>query len=269
MTAHRSRGPRLFLSDVRFVLSENQSQTISVPKKESHYLRDVLRLQIGDAIEIGDTANGLLGEGEVSELGEQVTVTLRRVAPAPQSSRRSITLLCALCKGEKNDQICDWATELGCQRIVFWQSSRSIVRLRDDRESARKVERLNAIALAAAQQSRQPRPPEVSVHRTLMAALTSLPSLDSTTKLVCSLDPSAARIDSIDVSACTPEPIIIAVGPEGDFSPEEYGMLTTGCGFIPISLGTSVLRSELAVVVALTALQYGCGSVRAIDRSAE
>jgi len=261
MTAHRSRGPRLFLSDVRFVFSDHQPQTISIPKKESHYLRDVLRLQVGDPIEIGDSASGLLGEGEVSELGEQVSVTLHRIAPSPQSFRRPIILLCALCKGEKNDQICDWATELGCQSIIFWQSPRSIVRLRDDRECLRKAERLSSIGLAAAQQSRQPRPPEVSVHRTLVAALASLPSLDSATKIICSLDPSAKPIDSLVTPTASPMPVIIAVGPEGDFSPDEYETLTRERGFIPMSLGPSVLRSELAVVVALTTVLYGRSSV--------
>jgi 16S rRNA (uracil1498-N3)-methyltransferase len=260
MTAHRSRGPRLFLSDVRFVFFNSQPQTISIPKKESHYLRDVLRLQVGDAIEIGDTTSGLLGEGEVTGLGEHLSVTLHRVVPAPQSSRRPIILLCALCKGEKNDQICDWATELGCHSIVFWQSSRSIVRLRDDRECSRKVERLGAIASAAAQQSRQPRPPNVSVHRTLASALESLPSLGVTAKIICSLDSHAKPIDSLVATTSPLLPLIVAVGPEGDFSPEEYETLTRERGFIPISLGPSVLRSELAVVVALTAVRLGTGT---------
>jgi len=99
-----------------------------------------------------------------------------------------------------------------------------------------------------------------------MAALTSLPSRDAATKLVCSLDPSAKLIDSLDTPASTPPPLVIAVGPEGDFSPDEYEMLTREFGFIPISLGQSVLRSELAVIVALTAIQYGRGSVHATDR---
>jgi 16S rRNA (uracil1498-N3)-methyltransferase len=256
MTAHHSRGPRLFLSDVRFVFSDTQSQILSIPDKESHYLRDVLRLQVGDSIEIGDSSSGLLGEGTINSLTAQVTVKLHRVAPAAQTCDHPLILLCPLLKGEKNDNVCDWATELGCQGIVFWQSSRSIVRLRDERDSLRRQERLKAIALAAAQQSRQPKPPTVSIHKTLDSACKVLPFLDTATKLVCSLESGAAPISSLPLAAQPQKPVIIAVGPEGDFSNEEYQALTGEYGFTPVSLGASVLRSELAIVTALTAVKF-------------
>jgi 16S rRNA (uracil1498-N3)-methyltransferase len=243
------------MSDVRFVFSDTQPQTLSIPEKESHYLRDVLRLQVGDPIEIGDSSSGLLGEGTIDSLAGQVTVKLHRVAPATQTCPNPIILLCPLLKGEKNDNVCDWATELGCQGIVFWQSTRSIVRLRDDRDCLRKEERLQAIALSAAQQSRQPRPPEVSIHKTLNSACKALPFLDTATKLLCSLASGATPLGSLPLATQPQKPAIIAVGPEGDFSPEEHQALISEHGFIPVSLGTSVLRSELAIVTAITAVR--------------
>jgi 16S rRNA (uracil1498-N3)-methyltransferase len=241
---------------VRFVFGDNETQLVTLPEKESHYVRNVLRLQSGDSIELGDSESGALGEGTIADLADRVTVKLSRVTPASKHASPTVILLCALCKGDKNDQICDWATELGCQTIVFWQSSRSIVRLRNPQECARKAERLRAISLAAAQQSRQQRPPQVSVHSELTEALKALPHLDIATKAICSLVPNALPITSLrSASDQESQPLIIAVGPEGDFSPEEYTTLTTEYGFIPVSLGSSVLRSELAVVSALTAVR--------------
>jgi len=57
-------------------------------------------------------------------------------------------------------------------------------------------------------------------------------------------------------NSCLPgeeRPIIILIGPEGDFSPEEAA-LARGAGWIPVSLGESRLRTETAAVVAATAM---------------
>jgi 16S rRNA (uracil1498-N3)-methyltransferase len=126
----------------------------------------------------------------------------------------------------------------------------------------RKEERLRAIALAAAQQSRQPRPPTVLLHRTLSAACKALPFLDTATKVICSLQAGAAPLSSLALTAQPQKPVIIAVGPEGDFSPEEYQALTGEHSFIPVSLGASILRSELAIVTAITAVRSAQAEAR-------
>ena len=54
-------------------------------------------------------------------------------------------------------------------------------------------------------------------------------------------------------TACPAEGIIILIGPEGDFSPEEAA-LAREHGWIPVSLGESRLRTETAAVVATTAV---------------
>jgi 16S rRNA (uracil1498-N3)-methyltransferase len=118
----------------------------------------------------------------------------------------------------------------------------------------RKTERLNKIALAAAQQSRQPRPTLVAIHATLQDALVNIPAIQKGCALVCSLRPEAAPIAN-RLSAEANRPVVIAIGPEGDFAPEEYDTLCIEHNFIPITLGPSILRSELAVVAALSAIR--------------
>lgn len=257
MTARHPRGPKLFLSDVRFVFSDPSSSDnnlLELPVKESHYLRDVLRLEVGDYVEVGDASSGTIGECSIISLGERVVLRVQRVLQPQLTTSPSIVLLCALCKGDKNDRICDWATELGCDTIIFWQSARSIVRLRDEKECLHKAERLNTIALAAAQQSKQLRPPKVSVHRSLEAALLSIENLPNAHKLLCSSESGVRSLYSIEL-ATPPSSFILAIGPEGAFAPEEYSHLVDARGFTPISLGESTLRSELAAVTAITSLR--------------
>jgi 16S rRNA (uracil1498-N3)-methyltransferase len=226
----------------------------------------VLRLKVGDAVELADPDGGVVVAGTIRALHPFVqvqpqsapTTTLpdQLTALGPQTP---ITLLFALCKGQKNDQVCDWATELGCAHILFWQAHRSIVRLADARDRAHKEQRLEKIALAAAQQSRQARPPRVTVALSLSAALaTPSPFHDPTPlKAICSLEPGAQPYDAALQPVSATSSLHLAIGPEGAFTPEEELTLQQA-GFIPVSLGNAVLRSELAAVVAITAARRAC-----------
>ena len=46
----------------------------------------------------------------------------------------------------------------------------------------------------------------------------------------------------------------IVIGPEGDLSPEEETLLKSS-GWLPVSLGKSTLRSELAALTAIVAVR--------------
>ncbi len=155
----------------------------------------------------------------------------------------------------KNDLICDWATELGCSTIIFWQATRSIVRVSDQKDCQHKETRLAKIALAAAQQSKQDKPPAVHVTRTLAEAAQLAPRSDApgTLQVVCSLSAQAIPLAEIVSNTNPLTNAIVVIGPEGDLTPEEDAFLASR-GFLPASLGTRVLRSELAVVSALARL---------------
>lgn len=255
MTARHSKGPRLFLSDVRFSFGTNAPRILSLPAEQSHYVRDVLRLSIGDPLEIGNSSDSCIAEATIHSLGEVVTVEVHGTSLAASPTHRAVTLVCALCKGDKNEQIIDWATELGCSSFHFWQSSRSVVRIRNSEELTKKIARFQKVALAAAQQSKQLTVPTVAVHKDLDSVIFSCASDHSTARLLCSLEPGAPRIH--DALRATPVhlPLMLAVGPEGDFAPEEAEHLISRAGFSPVSLGNSVLRSELAVVTSIVVVR--------------
>ena len=249
MTPRERKGPRLFVEGLRErgVLVSNT--TLTLPPAESHYLRDVLRLPVGAALEVGDPSEGRVFTATIAAIGESVAVSI--LQPIGDSrSETSVTLLCALCKGQKNDQICDWATELGCSRIIFWQADSSIVRLKNDGDSDVKAARLQKIATAAAQQSRQVKPPTVHVETSLQKALAHLDGDASPLNIYCSLEYGAPLLHERLTSTSENSHINIFVGPEGDLTPEESKTLATQ-GFLPVSLGPNVLRSELAAITAL------------------
>lgn len=252
MTARESKGPRLFVSSGRFFITPSPGSTLILDEADSHYIADVLRLKQGDAVEVGDPLSGVVGQCHISSIADQVTVTLDNLIPATNSLLPRLTLLSALCKGQRNDQICDWATELGCSEIIFWQATRSVVRLKDAGDAEHKQNRLAKIAHAAAQQSKQARPPAVRVTLSLEEALNRLETIVSTQglRLVCSLtERTRALPEALATHQSTLE-VTIAIGPEGDLTSDEESLLTSR-GFLAVSLGPNVLRSELAAVTAL------------------
>jgi 16S rRNA (uracil1498-N3)-methyltransferase len=249
MAPRECKGPRLFVEELGQRGVVHLGAPFILPKEASHYIKNVLRLPLGSAIEIADPATGESYIGEISSLTSEVTVTFSQKLEASKRSV-SITILCALCKGQKNELICDWATELGCERIIFWQAERSIVRLSNAKDAAAKEIKFAHAALAAAQQSRQPLPPLVRVSLSLHEALALLPSPSAGVKAYCSLEQGSPLLSSLPSAAET----CLVIGPEGDLSAKETEILRE-YGFQPASLGREILRSELAVVTAVATIK--------------
>lgn len=249
MAPRECKGPRLFVEELGQRGVSHLGSPFSLPKEASHYIKTVLRLQVGDSIELADPATSETLIGTITSLAHDVTVTISEKLETPQRVM-SITILCALCKGQKNELICDWATELGCERIIFWQAERSIVRLSNAKDASAKEAKFAHAALAAAQQSRQPRPPQVRVALSLHEALTLLPSPSQGVKAYCSLEQDSPLLSSLPNATET----YLVIGPEGDLTPKEMETLREK-GFQPASLGREVLRSELAVVTAIATIK--------------
>jgi 16S rRNA (uracil1498-N3)-methyltransferase len=228
-------------------------EVVELSTTDSHYLRDVLRLSSGDAVEIGERAKGVVFHGEIESVGALVTVRLLDEIPRA-AQETSISLLCALCKGQKNEQIIDWATELGVSQIIFFQAERSVVRLRSTEDLETKIVRFSKIATAAAQQSRQATPPAVIVTLSLEEALPRIPAHPSLLKAICSLAPEATPLGHAVQGLPSNSHVCVVIGPEGDLSPDEHATLIEA-GFTPTALGPKVLRSELAVVMAIATIQ--------------
>lgn len=250
MTSRGHKGPRLFVADLRALLHSGGSPTLS--SEDSHYLRDVLRCVRGDRVEVADPTDGFTCIATISSLSPLVTLEAAEILEDASRIKPPLILLFALCKGQKNELICDWATELGCTHIVLWQATRSIVRIKDKADANAKAVRLQKTAVAAAQQSRQARPPVVSIALSLSEALDLLPN--ATLRICCSLEPNARGIREVAASFPAHRGAVIAIGPEGDFTPEEEKVFVSQGGFIRASLGPSILRAELAAVTALSSL---------------
>ena len=218
----------------------------------SHHTRNVLRLDIGDTLTAIDSGSRRRFSGTITEVWPTVAVRLERELPNPARASRVRTLIFALCKGERNDMVCQKGCELGADRILFWQTTRSVVRIDSPRDKDKKLERWNKIALAAAQQSNRSDVPSIGLALSTEELLTEIQEVKTKDDilLVCSLESDAREFRHIPPPAGG---VHLAIGPEGDFTPAEYAALKEA-HFLPASLGPRVLRAETAAIAAVAAV---------------
>ncbi len=226
----------------------------TLPESSARHISKVLRLAAGDALRIFD-GEGREHEAQLAAGGPGTRALVGApLAPLPESRLR-ITLIQGISRGERMDWVVQKATELGVVRIVPVQTARSVVRLNPERGQQRHRHWLG-VATSACEQCGRSSLPEVVMPQPLADALA-----DETTAGL-RLMPDTAT--SAALSAQTPEDggMTLLIGPEGGLEDEEKG-LATRHGFVPVSLGPRVLRTETAAVVAVSACQLLWGDLSA------
>ncbi len=217
----------------------------------AQHLGRVLRLQPGDEVVV---FNGQGGEfpGRLATVSKkQVSVRLGELRQPATDSALAVHLGQCLSRGERMDYAVQKATELGVTQLTPLFSERCEVRLKADR-LVKRTEHWQQVAISASEQSYRCRPPQISPAVELshwLAAVTA------DVKLV--LDPRAPVTLS---KLAMPASVALLIGPEGGLSVTEV-KCAEAQGFLPITLGPRVLRTETAPVVALSLLQYLWGDL--------
>ncbi|MCM2263790.1 MAG: RsmE family RNA methyltransferase [Desulfuromonadales bacterium] len=186
----------------------------------------------------------------LTELGENpLGVPFARLSRQIES-RLSIEVYQALPEKERFELILQKLTELGAARIVPLETSRSISRSERDATQA-KSHRWPDIVLRAAKQCRRAMLPELfkaaSFSDTMqLAAGAELKLMLYEGEETWSLSEALGRL--------RPENVALLVGPEGGFTGIEVAE-ARAAGFLPVSLGPRILRTETASIAGVTLLQ--------------
>lgn len=228
-------------------------------EEESRHLRDVLRLRAGDEAHVFD------GEGRefacvVREAGgrrEGARLEVRGpVEPDSPESTLELTLGVALLKGEKFDLVVQKATELGVARIVPVETKRADVRLRDERDTSKRVERWRRLALEAAKQSGRACVP--SVVAPVPFARFVEDSARAEEARVLFAEGGGTPLDALKR---TGERISALIGPEGGWEAGEIEHARAH-GWAVVTLGGRTLRAETAAVIVCALLQHLYGDLK-------
>ena len=217
---------------------------------ETRHLRDVLRLRVGEKIQVFDGA-GKEFFCEIESISKKETELqiIKEIAPASPESDLDLTLAVALLKGEKFDLVVQKAVELGVTKIVPLDTKRADVKLK---EADKKLERWQKIALEAAKQSGRAKLIEI-------ASPTDFETFVKTaegTKLLF-----AERNGESFSKIITDKKITAVVGSEGGWEDAEIAFAASH-GFQIITLAGRILRAETAAIAVSAILQNSFGDLR-------
>ncbi len=228
--------------------------SITLPETASAHLVRVLRLQPGDACVLFN-GDGHDYDARITSVGKRSVETLVVGDRAVHNeSPLRITLVQGIARGEKMDWILQKATELGIVGIVPVASERSEVKL-DPERAGKRLAHWRSVVVSACEQCGRARVPDVAAARSLQAALTDLPAVPRFL-----LDPEAAQ-SITTVSQPLAAGSVLAVGPEGGWSPRDREMLGSA-GFSGLRLGPRILRTETAGIAAIAAMQSRFGDLK-------
>ncbi len=231
-----------------------QGRTFALPEAAANHLTRVLRLREGDECVLfnGDGHDHAARLLSVSKREVQVEVVSSLTIDHESPLR--LTLIQGIARGEKMDLILQKATELGIARIQPVNADRTEVKLDAERLDKR-VAHWRSVVVSACEQSGRTRIPEVSMPATLMQAAQACDGTD----LRLLLDPVGDQ-SLAGLSPPAGAGIVIAIGPEGGWSPRDREILQAS-GFLGLRLGPRILRTETAGLAAIAALQSRFGDL--------
>ena len=231
-----------------------QGREILIQGSDVNHIRNVLRMRVGEELSVSNGVDGREYRCHIAEFAEDVIrCELRFIKEEGTELPSRIYLLQGLPKADKMELIIQKAVELGAYQIVPVATRRSVVKL-DVKKAASKVSRWQAIAEAAAKQSRRGIIPQVQQVMDWKQALDYVKELP--VRLIpYELAEDMGRTRDILERLEPGQDIAVFIGPEGGFEEEEIaGAMETGV--IPITLGKRILRTETAGMTVLSWLMY-------------
>lgn len=234
------------------------NRTVTIDDPLLSHLSKSLRIREGEEIWVGDE-HRVRYRVRVDHLDtNSLQASIIETVAGPPAPAAPVILAQAVLKGDRMNWVIQKATELGVIAIIPLLTSRVIARTPAGRVQTVR-ERWQRIAVDAAQQSEQWAFPGVTPPMTLPELFRHAPDA----ALRCALlerETGQNSLGALSIDHTFQGTIVLAVGPEGGWTPEEMQELLDQ-RFQAVSLGENILRSETAPLVALSILQHRLGNL--------
>ncbi len=209
--------------------------------EQTHYLRNVLRLQNEEAILAFD-AKGRAHQTELVPLEEgKFGLRIGEPAALPEQPLK-LSVAMPIPKGDRADWTVEKLTELGVTNIIWWQAERSVMKSPGEQ----KMQRWLRLAQSAARQSLCGAPATIEGPIPLKDIFLS--TYEQHFIALPKAEPSAK------ISIGQRNSVLLLIGPEGGFTPDEEAFaIDAGCQ--PLWLSCNILRMETAAIAGASHLQ--------------
>ena len=229
----------------RYFSNQINDNIFTLSKDDSFHIEKVMRMKLGDIIEIVYDKETYLCS---IESFNPVTCIIKEKTNENNEMTKKIIICQSLVNEQKMDFILQKSTELGMYKFIPFKAVNSIIKVNDKMD--KKIDRWQRIVKEASEQSKRNIIPEVLSPM----SINELINYKADLKLICSTI-SDNNLKNIIRDCNNYDTIMLVIGPEGGFDPKEEEMFINN-GFIPISLGKRVLRTETASLCILSMFNY-------------
>lgn len=241
------RNPRVYQP-----IDASVGETLPLESHAAKHLVQVLRMRPGDPF-ILFNGRGQAWQARLSDTDRrEVTALILESISESAESPLHVHLGLGISKGDRMDYAIQKAVELGVGAITPLFTRYSMIKLNAQRQDKRRQHWQGIIVSACEQCGRN----QLPLLHPAKQPEEWLDSLHTEQKLL--LDPTAAQ--PLGALSASPRSTALYIGPEGGLSEEEIASARQK-GFSAIRLGPRVLRTETAVVAALTAVQVVWGDL--------
>ena len=234
--------PRLFVRQPMI-----DGSVMELDAAQANYLGNVLRMAAGDELLVFDGGSGEW-LARIAEAGRRrMTLMIERKTREPETIP-DVWLAFAPVKRSQTDWLVEKATELGVAKLLPVMTQRTIT-------ERVKLERLQAIAIEAAEQCGRTRLPDLAEPVPLARLLRDR---DPERRLYFADEGGGEPLANAFQAGAS----LILTGPEGGFTDEERAFIRGGANSVAISLGPRTLRAETAALASLSAYMALVGDWR-------
>ncbi len=229
---------------------------IAIRGSDARHIVQSLRLAKGDWLVVSDGRGRSFRTEITSSRPSEVVVAVKEELTA-KTAATPPALAIAATRSERLEWAVQKAVELGCRRILLFNSERTVRRI--EGPAAKKIERIRRIALEAAKQSGLPFVPKVEGPVEFARLCTMLKEFDPRIMLYEGEGKRSIR-DALPRPGAEIGEGVIIVGPEGGFTDAEVAAAASEAASV-VNLGRQILRVETAAVAALAIYQYEIGNM--------
>jgi 16S rRNA (uracil1498-N3)-methyltransferase len=230
------------MSNIRLYFSKSLSNNLTgtLDKSQSHYLNKVMRVKENEAFSLFNSS----GEWEAKILNISKGVVEFNVTKQLRQKENPKELWLAFSPIKSNyfNFMIQKATELGVTKFIPIIFDRTIVRKINK-------ERLKKVIIEASEQSNRINVPDIEDPK-------SLDDFLNNNKVDLIFTDLNSENTKIDLKMVTDKPTCVIIGPEGDFSEEERAKILKFSGVQPLKINENILRSETAVISAISIIKY-------------
>lgn len=231
----------------RYFTDNLNNEIFTLSLDDTYHIKKVMRMKIGENIEIVHNTNTYLAE--IIQIDNIVKAKILEEIKDFNELSYKIILVQSLVKEQKMDIILQKNTELGVCEFIPYFADNSIIKIKDN--DSKKINRWQKIVKEASEQSKRNIIPKVSD----IISISELVKIDADLKLFCSVNEKSVCINNVLSNINKNDKILVVIGPEGGFTKKEEETFIDN-GFISISLGHSVLRTETAGIFVSSCIRY-------------